>query len=59
MPVDGVATIDSEPGEEEHDRPKSPFSFKKDTDAPRSGEVGEDSHDEADRDVPVQCPIVE
>jgi hypothetical protein len=59
MPVDGITTVNSEPSEQEHNRPKSPFSFKKDTHAPRSGEIGEESHDEADGNVPVWCPIVE
>jgi len=58
MPVDGVATINSEPGAEEHHRPKPPFSFKKDTHAPGSSEVGGRCHDEADGNVPVWCPIV-
>lgn len=59
MPVDGIAAINSEPSEEKHDRPKSPFSFKKDMYAPRSGEVSEDCHDETDGNVPVWCPAVE
>jgi hypothetical protein len=59
MPVNGITTVNSEPSEEEHDRPKPPFSLKKDTHAPGGGEVGEDRHDEADGNVPVRCPTVE
>jgi len=59
VPIDGVAAIDSEPGDKKHRRPKPPFPLKNDAETPRGGEISENGHDEADWNIPVWRAVVE
>ena len=59
MPINGITTIDAEPSNKDHRRPKPPPPFKNNTQTPRSSEIGEDSHNKTDGNIPVGCVIVE
>lgn len=58
-PVEPVAAVYREPSHKKHQRPFSPLAFNHDTHGPRRRRIGNQSHDQADWDIPIRRLVVE